>query len=618
MALFVSIKVTEIDVLTLFGYVIIIDYRYINIDDRKVYCMKNKAKQIFAVLLVAILMIGIMPFTNLTVVTSAATYSGTCGDNVKWSFDTVGNKLTISGTGDMYNYNYSNQPWSAYKDTIKKVEVKFGVTRIGSCAFSGCKELVGADLCDGILSIGYGAFDGCKKLSKLIIPSSVQSLEAHSLSGCIIYNTELYNNIKNKSSNSSIIMDNCLLECYGNVPSYVIDDSVRVIADFAFAFYNSNMTSISIPKSVKHIGRFAFYLCDNMTSVTIPETVESIGEFAFGYTNSATRGNMGFEYYKMPGFMVYCYKNTAGHRYAIENGFKYELLDHSHSYSMKIKTEPTCYSEGVKVFSCSCGNSYTETIPMKDHVWGNWVTITQPSGNKNTSRRICSGCGAKEIKDSTSGIGIVYNSEFDSNVNLNITNVYEGNAFGNLEIVFGKENIKLYDITTILNGVKVQPSGKVKVRIPVPTGFDTDKVRVMYYNPEVFSITEIPATIVNGYVEFETDHFSYYAVVEEHGKVKSVSVDDISLNYKDSATINPNINVDADVGYTVEYISSNTDIVTVDGNGKVIATGTGDATVTVTVTDEYGNVVTDNCNISVEYTWWQWIIIIVLFGWIWY
>lgn len=42
------------------------------------------------------------------------------------------------------------------------------------------------------------------------------------------------------------------------------------------------MTSITIPKSVRHINYFAFYACSNkLTSITIPESVTEIGDYAF-------------------------------------------------------------------------------------------------------------------------------------------------------------------------------------------------------------------------------------------------------------------------------------------------------------------------------------------------
>lgn len=102
------------------------------------------------------------------------------------------------------------------------------------------------------------------------------------------------------------------------------------------------------------------------------------------------------------------------------------------------------------------------------------------------------------------------------------------------------------------------------------------------------------------------------------GKVHSVSIDDISMSYKDSATIIPSINIESGVNYTVTYSSSNTDVVSVDSNGNITTNDKGSATITVTVTDEYGNTVSDTCEVNVKYKWWQWIIVIVLFGWIWY
>ena len=90
------------------------------------------------------------------------------------------------------------------------------------------------------------------------------------------------------------------------------------------------------------------------------------------------------------------------------------------------------------------------------------------------------------------------------------------------------------------------------------------------------------------------------------------------MNYKTSAKIEPDINADVGVKHTVKYSSSNPSVATVDSNGNVKATGTGNATITCTVTDEYGNTVSDTCNVKVSYAWWQWIIVIVLFGWIWY
>ena len=100
--------------------------------------------------------------------------------------------------------------------------------------------------------------------------------------------------------------------------------------------------------------------------------------------------------------------------------------------------------------------------------------------------------------------------------------------------------------------------------------------------------------------------------------VKSVSIDDISLNYKKSTTLKPTIKADDGAKYTVKYESSNPKVASVDKNGKVTALKKGSAKITCIVTDELGGTVTDTCKVTVKYSFGQWLIKILLFGWIWY
>ena len=63
------------------------------------------------------------------------------------------------------------------------------------------------------------------------------------------------------------------------IKKVVINNGVTNIGSAAF-FGCSNITSVSIPKSVKSIGEWAFFECV-LTSVTIPNSVTTIGESAF-------------------------------------------------------------------------------------------------------------------------------------------------------------------------------------------------------------------------------------------------------------------------------------------------------------------------------------------------
>lgn len=153
-----------------------------------------------------------------------------------------------------------------------------------------------------------------------------------------------------------------------------------------------------------------------------------------------------------------------------------------------------------------------------------------------------------------------------------------------------------------------------------------------YYKGEYAKVTAVPSekSLFAGWYEnnaLVSSEMEYRFRVESNreltAKYVSVSIGDFSLGYKSSTTIKPEINAEDESSYTVSYTSSNPSVATVDNNGKVTSVkqfglNRGSATITVTVTDNDGNSISDTCNVTVEYAWWQWLIKIVLFGWIWY
>lgn len=50
-------------------------------------------------------------------------------------------------------------------------------------------------------------------------------------------------------------------------------------------------------------------------------------------------------------------------------------------------------------YTCSCGDSYTDTIPAKGHTFGEWDTVTAPtSDSTGLAMRNCTSCGKEETK----------------------------------------------------------------------------------------------------------------------------------------------------------------------------------------------------------------------------
>lgn len=111
--------------------------------------------------------------------------SGTVGNNLSWELDSEGN-LTISGSGNMYDYTGSNSPFYNRKD-IKSLILSTGITKIGSRAFYNCTEMNSViNRSEALNTIGTYAFYGCSKLEGFhdLSESSNYSVGTYAFYGC--------------------------------------------------------------------------------------------------------------------------------------------------------------------------------------------------------------------------------------------------------------------------------------------------------------------------------------------------------------------------------------------------------------------------------------------------
>ena len=108
---------------------------------------------------------------------------GDCGDKVTWKLTKSG-KLTIAGTGPMWDYNSRcygmpgnpRPKWWARRDGIKvkSIIVEDGVTSIGQYAFAELVDLESVSLPSSINEIKGGAFAGENYLRKILLPKNVE------------------------------------------------------------------------------------------------------------------------------------------------------------------------------------------------------------------------------------------------------------------------------------------------------------------------------------------------------------------------------------------------------------------------------------------------------------
>ena len=187
-----------------------------------------------------------------------AVATGECGDDLTWSLSSDGT-LTISGTGDMYDYISdgisANTPWAKFLIDIKKVEVRGSIGHIGKLAFSNCSNLRSIGLPEAISSIGEQAFSYCSSLISISIPSSVTSIDYQTFFGC------------------------------SSLTTIILPDSLEFIGNYAFDSCSS-LGSIILPESVVSIGRGAFTNCSSLTSVFLPSNISSIEYAAFSSCSS--------------------------------------------------------------------------------------------------------------------------------------------------------------------------------------------------------------------------------------------------------------------------------------------------------------------------------------------
>ena len=108
-------------------------------------------------------------------VTALADKSGTCGSHLTWTLNGDG-LLTISGSGEMADYEASAPPWYSLRIFIKSVHIADGVTSIGESAFSSCHSLTSVHIPQGVTAIGKWAFYDCVSLTDVSLPQSLTSI----------------------------------------------------------------------------------------------------------------------------------------------------------------------------------------------------------------------------------------------------------------------------------------------------------------------------------------------------------------------------------------------------------------------------------------------------------
>lgn len=395
----------------------------------------KKFKKILSVLLVAVMIFGTSPLSGFvglelpelilfSTKAEATSYSGTCGENLTWTFDESSGILTVSGSGDMIDFHsVSYTPWYEYlkQYKIKKIIIEKGITSIGKEAFVNDLSLESVSLPEGLVSVGDYAFMNNPKLKDVSLPQSIESLGVASFYDCGFSNLHI-------PANLSYIGESAFFSC-DKLYEINVDTKNKVFSSDEYGVLYSKdaliqyparneRTSYKIPDKITKICRGAFYGNQNLTSITFTNSITNIENNAFGFCDNLKD-------------VYFIGTEEQWTKISINNIGNYNLTNatihymaHTHSYTSSITTTATCNKEGVITFTCGCGDNYTENIPTTPHSADDWLIISNSTCTQNgTKIKKCTICGETM---QTESISLIDHSPGEWETTVNATTENEG------------------------------------------------------------------------------------------------------------------------------------------------------------------------------------------------
>ena len=280
---------------------------------------------------------------------------GECGVNVKWRYSSLTNSLKITGSGTINDYNtFKKAPWYEFRHELATVEIAEGITTVGANAFSGCYSLKTVSVPSSVKAIGDKAFYQCNGLQNIAV---AESNAYYSSQDGVLFD-------KNKETLIQYPVDN-------DRSSYTLPSSVKSIGDYAFAVYERgywrfNLKNVEITEGVVSIGRNAFY-GQHLESVSIPKSVKTIEKYAFANRDNSLKDvYYGSSLYKWNKISI---GSSNGALDKAVKHYKYSVDTCEHIYELVMNTEPTCSEAGARVFECNkCGYDYTEILEALGHI----------------------------------------------------------------------------------------------------------------------------------------------------------------------------------------------------------------------------------------------------------
>ena len=495
----------------------------------------------------------------------------------------------------------------AFKDctALQTIELSSELESIDEFAFYGCSALTDITFPEGLKAIGNQSFENCTALTSIHIPASVTDIGRKASDkdelykhfedyvtyrvneewGNIypVYKTIACNSFRGCTALQSITVaegnpvydsrDNCnaIIRTKDNTLVFgsscsTIPNTITMVGYFAFSGC-TDLTSIELPSSVTEIDECAFCGCTNLTTFAFPSSVSEIGRYAFSdctglasVTFSDTAVGLGYRAFEdctaLTEITLPDYSTIGGSAFSGCTGLKRAVIP-----------------EQVTGLSSSCLGVYIIDYNLVNDKY--WETVYR---KVDTMDLTIYGYYGTEVEEYAAKYDIPFRMIAPATSDEVIVDAPEGKTYSVVskatpdeatpdtqKLPEGSVVLSAYDITLrdIKDETPVQPDAPVTVRIRC------DKPDAHVFRRETDgTLTDMKARYEDGYLVFETDHFSVYLVVQLSENTDALLGDadgdgEVTVN---DATFIQRYLVGSDRGIDPAVIERNCDV---DGDGKV-------------------------------------------------
>lgn len=218
-------------------------------------------------------------------------------DLTNWDWGTItGATFTITVTAPSRDFTFDATTGTIKKyngnDTVVVIPPTISswpVTKIGEDAFQDNTTITSVTIPDSVTEIGANAFAGCTNLTSVTYGGDWSNLTIQSGNPAVqdAANAPLFDFEFIPPDNTAVIVTNYKYNGAAadvTIPSRYQGKPVTTIGHAAF--FNSAVTSVTIPDSVTSISDEAFINCPKLTNISIPNSVTYIGFSAFSSCTS--------------------------------------------------------------------------------------------------------------------------------------------------------------------------------------------------------------------------------------------------------------------------------------------------------------------------------------------